>query len=191
MTLLVLSIITALIGAALTFWRPPRMPRYNMLLALAAVPQVAGMLGLRLTWLFALSAVAIGLWCFHNRKIAGVLCITIGAGMNMLVMALHGGAMPVHVSTLAALGQNFAPGTVLTASKDVVIQSSPLGLLADWLVIRLGPKAIIASPGDLLVLIGVLYWLLVSPSQRKELPYAPSHVWLPFRSRHAWPPGAE
>jgi hypothetical protein len=175
----------------LTFWRPPRLPRYTILLALAAMAQAASMLGLRLSWLFVFSALAIGLWCFYNLNIAGVLCITIGAGMNMLVMALHGGAMPVHASTLAALGLNFAPGTLLIASKDVVIQSSSLGLLADWLVIHLGSKVIIASPGDLLVLIGVLYWLLVSPSQRKDLSYAPSHAWLSSRARHVCPPGAK
>jgi hypothetical protein len=175
----------------LTFWRPPRLPRYTALLALAAAAQAASMLGLHLTWLFAFSAVAISWWCFYNLKIAGVLCITIGAGMNMLVMALHGGAMPVHASTLAALGQHVAPGTLLIASKDVVIQSSPLGLLADWLVIHLGSKVIIASPGDLLVLIGVLCWLLASPSQRKDFSYAPSHAWFSARARHVCPPGAK
>jgi hypothetical protein len=191
MTLLVLSILVASIGAVLTCWRPPRMPRYSLLLAFAVAPQVASMLGWRMVWLFAISALLIGIWCFYNRDVAGVLCITIGAAMNMLAMAFHGGAMPVHASTLAALGQDFAPGTALAASKDLVIQSSPLGWLADWLVFRVGPIAIIASPGDLVVLIGILYWLLVSPSQRKDRAHAPRHDSLPFRARQACPPSAE
>jgi uncharacterized protein DUF5317 len=167
------------------------MPRYNMLLAIAATPQIANMLGMRLQWMIVVSIVAIGLWCLYNRTLAGVLCITIGAGMNMLAMAFHGGAMPVHASTLAALGQTIAPGTILAGSKDVVIQSSLLGLLADWLVIHIGSKAIIASPGDLLALAGITYWLLVSPSQRKDLPHVSGHTWFALRSRHTYPSSPE
>lgn len=191
MALLLISLACACAGGLLTFWRPPRLPRYNLFLAIAAVPQVANMLGMRLQWMIVFSIVAISVWCVYNYRLAGVLCIAVGAGLNMLVMALHGGAMPVHQSTLAALGQAFAPGTILLGSKDVVIQSSPLGLLADWLVIQIGGKAIIASPGDLLVLVGITYWLLVSPSQRKDLAHAPSHTWFTFRSREPSSSGTE
>jgi hypothetical protein len=188
MTLLILSLLTACIGAMLTFWRPPLIPRHSFLLVLAAAPQISSMLGLRSPWLLGISAVLVAVWCVVNRRVAGVLCITLGAAMNLLVMALHGGAMPVHVSTLATLGQHVAPGTVLAASKDLVIEWSLLGWLADWIVIRVGPKAIIASPGDLVVLGGLLYWLLVSPSQRKDRVHASNYSWLSFRSRHAWSP---
>jgi uncharacterized protein DUF5317 len=191
MTLLIIALVCAGAGGILTYWRPPRWPRDNLLLAIAAAPQVASMLGLRLPWLLAGSVVAIGLWYLYNRTLTGVLCITIGAGMNMLVMALHGGAMPVHASTLAALGEIAAPGTILAGSKDVVIQSSPLGLLADWLVIQIGSRAIIASPGDLFALTGIVYWLLASPSQRKDPPHVPGHHWFPLRSRHSCPSGGE
>jgi hypothetical protein len=94
--------------------------------------------------------------------------------MNLLPMALHGGSMPMHASTIAAFGQTIVPGTILVGSKDVVVQSSPLGLLADWLVFWVSSgKAVAASPGDLVVIAGILYWLLVSPSQRKEQAHAP------------------
>jgi hypothetical protein len=174
MTLLILAIVGACAGAALACWRPPRMPRANLLLAVAVAPQIAAMLGVRAFWAFLISSAAIGLWCFFNRAIAGVPLITIGAAMNLLTMALHGGAMPLHAGTIAALGQTIAPGTILVGSKDVIVQSSPLGLLADWLVFWVSSgKAVIASPGDLIVIAGILYWLLVSPSQRKDQLHAP------------------
>lgn len=176
MTLLILSIAGACLGAALAFWRPPRLPRANLLLAVAVAPQIAAMFGLRALWAFLISATAIGLWCFYNRALAGAWCITIGAAMNLLAMALHGGSMPLHAGTIAALGQAIAPGTILVGSKDIVVHSSPLGLLADWLVFSIGGKAVVASPGDLILIAGILCWLLVSPSQRKEQAYAPRYT---------------
>ena len=174
MTLLILSIVGACLGAALAFWRPPRMPRANLLLAVAVAPQIAAMFGIRALWAFLISATAIGLWCFYNRGLSGAAYITLGAIMNLLPMALHGGSMPVHTDTVAAFGQIVAPDTLFIVSKDVVVQSSPLGLLADWLVFWVSSgKAVVASPGDLVVVAGVLYWLLVSPAQRKEQAHAP------------------
>jgi hypothetical protein len=150
------------------------MPRANLLLAVAVAPQIAAMFGIRALWAFLISATAIGLWCFYNRGLAGAACITLGAIMNLLPMALHGGSMPVHTGTVAAFGQMIAPDTLLIGSKDVVVQSSPLGLLADWLVFWVSSgKAVVASPGDLVIVAGILYWLLVSPSQRKEQTHAP------------------
>ena len=174
MTLLILSIAGACLGAVLAFCRPPRMPRANLLLAIAVAPQIATMFGIRALWAFLISAAAIGVWCFYNRALAGAPCITLGATMNLLPMALHGGSMPVHAGTIAAFGQTIAPGTILVGSKDVVVQSSPFGLLADWLVFWLSSgKVVVASPGDLIVVAGILYWLLASPSQRKEQTHAP------------------
>jgi hypothetical protein len=174
MTLLILSIAGACLGAALAFWRPPRMPRANLLLAVAVAPQIAAMFGIRALWAFLISATAIGLWCFYNRGLAGATGITLGAIMNLLPMAFHGGSMPVHAGTTAALGQIIAPGTILIGSKDVVVESSPLGLLADWLVFWVSSgRVVVASPGDLVVVAGILYWLLVSPLQRKEQAHAP------------------
>jgi len=167
------------------------MPRHNLLLAIAAAPQAASMLGLRLGWMFAISLCAIGLWCWLNRSLAGGTCIALGAGMNMLAMAFHGGAMPIHASTLAAVGRAATPGMLLNGSKDVVVQASSLGWLADWLVVHVGAIIVVASPGDLLLAVGIFYWLLVSPSQRKDLPHAPRYTWLTLRARRAFASGTE
>jgi hypothetical protein len=166
------------------------MPSFNVLLLIAAAPQLAIILGVRVPALFLLSIVAVTFWCLRNRTLPGVLCVAIGASLNALVMALHQGAMPVHASTFTAYGQMATPGALLLGSKDVVIQSSPLGLLADWLVIPLNSQRVIAaSPGDLLILAGIVYWLLVGPSQRKEQLHAQhlttytARSWFPRTSR--------
>ena len=46
MTILTLYLGCSLAGAALALWRPPRMPRYWLLLAIAAVPQLGSLLGI-------------------------------------------------------------------------------------------------------------------------------------------------
>lgn len=165
MTVLQLYGVCALICAALAFWRAPRLPRYNLLLVIAAVPQLGVLLGLRIPGMFLVSVAAIALWCIVNRTVAGIPAIAVGVAMNLLVMALHGGAMPIHTATLAHLGLAAAPGTLLPGSKDIVVQTSLLGLLADWLVLRAGPATFVASPGDIVVAIGLLWWLLLSHSQ--------------------------
>lgn len=166
MAVLLLYLGCALAGAALAAWCPPRMPRYNLLLAIAAVPQLGMLLDVRIPGMFWVSVAAVLLWCWSNRAIAGVPAAAIGVAMNLLVMALHGGAMPIHSATLARIGIDAAPGMLLSGSKDVVVQTALLGLLADWMVLPAGAATFVLSPGDIVVAIGVLWWLLFSRHER-------------------------
>jgi hypothetical protein len=84
--------------------------------------------------------------------------------LNLLVMAFYGGAMPVRADALAAAGYAAPPGSVVLGSKDIVVQSTPLTLLSDWMVLAYGARTLIVSPGDLVALAGILYWLLCSYS---------------------------
>jgi hypothetical protein len=170
MTILLLYVCFALAGATLTLWRPPRMPRYWLLLAIAAVPQLGSLLGVWIPGMFLISVGAIALWCLCNRAIPGIPAVAVGVMLNLLVMAFHGGAMPVHAATLAELGQPFAPGTLLMGSKDIVVQSATLWMLSDWLVLPAGVTTFVASPGDLIVLFGVVWWLLFSHEQERYRP---------------------
>jgi hypothetical protein len=170
MIVLSLYLACALIGAAWAFWRPPRMPRYWLLLAIAAVPQLGNLLGVWITGMFLVSVGAIFVWCLCNRAIPGIPAIAVGVVMNLLVMAFHGGAMPIHAATLAEIGYAVAPGTLLMGSKDLVVQTATLGLLADWLVLPAGVTTFVASPGDLVVLIGVIWWLLFSHTSERLQP---------------------
>jgi hypothetical protein len=170
MTVLTLYVCLALVGGALAFWRPPRMPRYWLLLAIAAVPQLGSLLGVWLPGMFLVSVAAIFIWCLCNRAIPGIPAVALGVIMNLLVMAFHGGAMPIHADTLARLGHFYAPGTLLMGSKDIVVQTAALWVLSDWLVLPAGATTFVASPGDLVVIVGVLWWLLFSRSTERDQP---------------------
>lgn len=162
MTLLLLVAALALLVGAVAMWRAPRLPRYLPLLAIAAVPQIGTLLGLYLPGMFWVTAVALAAWALLNWRLAGMPILALGLLLNIAVMAAHGGAMPIRADVLAAGGEVFAPGTFLAGSKDVVVDSSWLWPLSDWLALRWGRYAIIASPGDLLILTGLLVWLFRS-----------------------------
>ena len=168
MTLLMLYLACALGGAAIALWRPPRVPRYWPLLAIAAVPQFGSMLGIWIPGMFLVSVAAIFIWCLCNRAVAGVPVVAVGVILNLLVMAFHGGAMPIRTEVLERLGDPSAPGTLLMGSKDIVVQSAYLALLSDWMVLPLNALTIVASPGDLIVLVGIAWWLLFSHSKERD-----------------------
>jgi Family of unknown function (DUF5317) len=170
MTVLTLYLLCALAGAALSLWRPPRMPRYWLLLAIAAVPQLGSLLGIWIPGMFLVSVTAIFVWCLCNRTIAGVPAVAVGVIMNLVVMAFHGGAMPIQAEILARIGHSFVPGTLLMGSKDIVVQSAALWLLSDWLVLPAGATTFVASPGDLVVIVGVIWWLLLSHQEERDRP---------------------
>src|SRR4029079_2391891 len=98
-SVLTLYVACSLAGAALAIWRPPHMPRYWLLLAIAAVPQLGSLLGIWIAGMFLVSVTAILSWCLCNRMIAGIPAVAVGVIMNLLVMAFHGGAMPIHADT--------------------------------------------------------------------------------------------
>ncbi|MGQ9547888.1 MAG: DUF5317 family protein [Roseiflexus sp.] len=162
MALFAVYLVCAVVGACIAFWRAPTWPRYNLLPAIAAVPQVGHALGIRIGEMFVVSVVAITLWCLCNYRIAGVPMIAAGAASNFLAMAWHGGAMPVRADILAGLGYRFDPGIFVEGSKDVVVHHSPLWLLSDWMVISTDIFTLIISPGDILIAGGVVIWLMFS-----------------------------
>lgn len=170
MTLLTLYLACALAGAVLALWRPPQMPRYSLMLVIAAVPQAGSVMGIWIPGMFLVSVAAIFAWCLSNRSIAGVLLVAVGVIMNLLVMAFYGGAMPIHAETLALIGDAATPGTLLAGSKDVVVQAGPFGLLSDWLVLPISAATIVASPGDVLVIVGIVWWLLFSHRPERVIP---------------------
>ena len=167
MTLLLVFAAVALVGAAVALWRLPPLPRAWPLLALATAPQLLSLLAVRGVALFVITALALAAWCWCNRTLPGVALVSAGFALNLLAMGLHGGSMPLWADSLAALGHTHAPGTVLVGSKDVVVDGGIGRWLGDWLVISWLPVRLIVSPGDLLILAGVVRWLLSGvPGQR-------------------------
>ena len=173
MAMLTLSMIGALLSGALAFWRRPRMPRYWPLLAVAIVPQVGNLVGIRIPGMFFVAIAVIGIWCAYNRDIVGTTVVAVGIGLNLLVMGFHGGSMPIRADILLrAFGVVAVPGTVLVGSKDVVIDTSALWLLSDWIILALGSKKVVVSPGDLIIIAGVAWWLLFSHKPEKDQAHA-------------------
>lgn len=167
MSLLLIYASIALVGVAIAFWRQPQLPRAWPLLAIAAAPQLLSMVGIRGIWLFAITCIALGMWCWHNRRLPGVALVTAGFALNLLVMGLHGGAMPISSDSLAALGHSATVGTALAESKDVVVNNTTFGFLGDWIVVTWLPVHFVASPGDVLVLAGIVRWLLSGNMPRR------------------------
>ena len=168
-TLLLLYLACALAGTTIALLCPPRMPRYGPLLAIAAVPQVGSLFGIWIPGMFAISVVAFCAWCLCNRAIPGVLIVALGVMLNLLVMAFHDGAMPIHAEVLVAAADAAPVGSLLWGSKDVVVHSAPLASLSDWMIFSSGARKLIASPGDLIAAAGILYWLLFSRSTKEGL----------------------
>ena len=167
-TLLLLYLACALVGTTLALLRPPRMPRYAPLLAIAAVPQIGSLFGIWIPGMFLISVAAFCIWCLWNRNIPGVLIVALGVMLNLLVMAFNDGAMPIHAAVLAAAGDGAPAGALLWGSKDVVVRSAPLAALSDWMIFSSGAHKLIASPGDLIAAAGILYWLLFSCSTKER-----------------------
>jgi hypothetical protein len=172
MTMLTLSIFGALLSGALAFWRRPQMPRFWLLLAVALVPQVGNLVGIRIPGMFFVAIAVVGIWCIYNRDIPGTAVVAVGIGLNLLVMGFHGGSMPVRADVLRLVGVVAAPGTILVGSKDVVIDTSALWLLSDWIILPLGATKVIVSLGDLIIAAGVAWWLLFSHRPEKDQAHA-------------------
>lgn len=168
-TLLLLYVACALAGTTIALLRPPRMPRYGPLLAIAAVPQLGSLFGIWIPGMFAISVIAFCAWCLSNRAIPGVLIVALGVMLNLLVMAFHDGAMPIHAEVLLAAGDAAPAGSLLWGSKDIVVHAAPLASLSDWMIVSSGARTLIASPGDLIAAAGILYWLVFSRSTKEGL----------------------
>ncbi|HEU5102910.1 MAG TPA: DUF5317 family protein [Roseiflexaceae bacterium] len=170
--MLTLSVLGALLSGALAFWRRPQMPRYWLLLAVAAVPQIGNLAGIRVPGMFFIAIAVVGIWCVYNRTIPGTAIVAIGIGLNLLVMGFHDGLMPIRADIAASLGYVATPGTALIGSKDVVIDTSPLWLLSDWIFVAVGDTKVVVSPGDLIIVAGVAWWLLFSHQPKKGQAHA-------------------
>jgi hypothetical protein len=100
--------------------------------------------------------------------------LTLGLGLNLLLMALHGGSMPITSARLATLGSIAPAGSILFGAKDVVVDGSPVWWLGDWMTIQHAPYSLTASPGDLLVVAGLARWLCTGAHFTRSTSHDPS-----------------
>jgi Family of unknown function (DUF5317) len=149
----------ALLGGTVALLRQPQPARGWPLLALASLPQLLAISGLRHSALTLISLALCLAWCWRNRSLPGISWAAIGLSLNLGLMAWYGGAMPVMLDTLSAHGFSATPGQAILGMKDVVVASSPLWWLSDWIGVPSPLGTWLISPGDLFVALGLLRWL--------------------------------
>lgn len=107
--------------------------------------------------LLALALVLVAVVVVANRREPGIALLGLGLLMNALVMAAHGGFMPVSDQAMRAAGAERELGVLRTAGrlqKSVLMQpDSPFWPLGDVLPMPLTGK--VYSPGDLVAGLGV------------------------------------
>lgn len=167
MSLLLFYLAVAAAGGTIALARPVRLPRGWSLLALAALPQLLTIAGVRHSALALLSLAFCLAWAWQNRDLPGVALLAAGLSLNLLVMAIHGGSMPIRAGQLAELGLHVAPGSVLPGVKDSAVAASPIWWLGDWMPVSTPLISLVASPGDLLVLVGLVRWLFASGAPKR------------------------
>lgn len=122
---------------------------------------------------FVLSLAVLVAWtAWHRDELPGILLVTIGVGMNLVVVALNGGRMPVDLAAAnrgpAQLGRTgvwaqytlMGPGTVAGWLADRILLPGPLS--------RLFPEAY--SAGDLVSAAGLAVTLFLATRSRAPQP---------------------
>ena len=123
------------------------------LLALGTpLPQIVARVLQGAGYLLALAA----LWL--NRRHPWSLPVLIGLGLNAAVIALNGGRMPVAPDALARLSPGLDPAGAMIGLDPRHVLAGPgtrLPVLGDSIAVGVGRAGLIASPGDLLMALGV------------------------------------
>jgi len=107
------------------------------------------------------------IWAWLNRRYMGVVVIAAGAFLNMLVMMVNGGRMPVDMN--AAMSAGLSPEVLESDIKHYITSpgdGTRLAFLSDMITLPgfLGYMMRIVSIGDLVVMAGLLmlFFQLVS-----------------------------
>ncbi len=96
------------------------------------------------------------LW--HNRRHPWSFPVFVGLGLNAVVIGLNGGRMPVAPDALARVARGLGlPGaaTGLDARHVIAGPGTRLAVLGDTVAVGMGRFGVIASPGDLLMALGI------------------------------------
>ena len=108
-----------------------------------------------------IAAAPVALW--HYRRRLGIWVMFVGLAANLCVIVANGGLMPMERSTLvSAIGSEradaYTTGAWISGSKDVLVDRSSgrAVALGDGVIVRVGAKGFVASPGDIVIWSGLL-----------------------------------
>lgn len=118
-------------------------------------------LAARIVLPLTIGLVPLALWFYRNRL--GVWVIFVGLAANLTAILANGGLMPIERDVVAnAVGAEraaaYESGAWLHGSKDVLVADGggrllPLG---DSIIIDVGDRGVVVSPGDIVVWTGLL-----------------------------------
>lgn len=156
-----LAILCALIA---TPWRAPQLPTtftHPYVLIVAGLIQVPVLLLGKPASAPLISALLVALWLLCNLHLPGSRLVLIGVIGNALAMAVHGGAMPLAPKVAQQLNVSEPAHMLLPRSKDVIGQDGIWLWLSDWLILQLPNILLVVSPGDICIVVGLVYWTCV------------------------------
>jgi hypothetical protein len=173
----ILGLLVALGRARFNGWmlRSPQL-RVPALVMLAFVPQGVAfylpatrelLTAAQLSHILVLSQLLLLLFALINLDQAGFRMLSLGVGLNLLVITLNGGMMPISPETVMRLAPHASPdawqvGERLGTSKDVVLPvgSTRLWWLSDHFVLPVGLHRRVAfSLGDIFLAVGAFRFL--------------------------------
>jgi len=177
--ILLWAVIIGLLAGSIRAWvggRPLISPdlRLIWLVPVALVPQVLAFYIPTIASIWADNIVATGLvvsqmlllvFVWFNRRQPGFWLLSLGLALNLLVIILNGGLMPISPETVTKLLPNAAPntwelGSRLGRSKDIVLPvvETRLWLLSDRFLLTL-PNRVAFSLGDVFVATSTIWFL--------------------------------
>jgi hypothetical protein len=112
-------------------------------------------------YVYALSLAAIVVWTIpHFKQLPGIWLVTIGGGLNLVVILANGGRMPVAAGLAGRLAQLGHSGQY-----TLMGSSTQLNTLGDW--ISFGPIPEVYSPGDVVIALGLAVVAFLGTRPRK------------------------
>ena len=119
------------------------------------------------------------IFAWANRRLPGFWLLGLGLALNLLVIAINGGFMPISPETLHAIAPHAVPGSWqvgqrLGTGKDIVLLASQTRLrwLSDCLLLPVWiPYRVAFSAGDVLITLGAFcaLWAAANPSKQTDL----------------------
>jgi hypothetical protein len=135
------------------------------LVCIELMPPTPGDVARRLLLIATYGLLAAAVWA--NRRLWSVRVLAVGLTLNALAIASGYGLMPVAPDTVQAAGlgekiQGLDVGQSIPRSKDVLMRRSDTALwpITDSIPVRLGGFHNVVSPGDLVIVLGVIAGLV-------------------------------